>query len=85
MFYSCSADGQHYVLVSFGADGMADARLMVGMRKGGLSPADDIVFVDGRVLQWPEGHGGWDYNWRDDMPDETLRNYINTANRVGCK
>ena len=84
MFYSCSADGQHYVLVSFGADGMADARVM-GKWKAGLSPADDIVFADGRVLQWPQGYAGWYETWRDDMSDETLRRYITTADRVGCK
>ncbi len=47
-----SANGRSYVIASYGADGEADAGLPVGVTH---SFDNDIVFVDGRFVKYPEG------------------------------
>jgi general secretion pathway protein G len=46
------SDGDHYTLVSYGSDGVADPVLEPGPSE---RFSDDIVFSDGAFVRWPEG------------------------------
>ena len=83
LFYSASADGQHYVLSSFGADGTVDARL-TGSFQAGADSSADIVWSDGRVLAWPDGYVGWDYTQRDQASPDLLRDIAYAKRCVPC-